>query len=179
MRFVQEGQKLPSPIVEDSLYIKERVDSEMKISSIMSFTFFSWPERSRSRWPYAGPWMLWCRSVCSDSSARMQVLECSQAGPRMLWCRSLNAVMQVHGCANFRDRNTVVESSSTLLKNQSNWLNMWTIIQPLKSFHFWVDPFFKICNKCRTNLAPNVGLEPTTLRFRFSCSNEWKGSPIP
>ena len=93
----------------------------------------------RSRCSDAGPRMVWCRST----DGVMQVHGWCDAGPRMVRCRSTDGAMQVPGCANFRDGNTVVESRSTFGKNQCYRLNMWAIIQPLKSFHFWVDPLFK------------------------------------
>ena len=47
------------------------------------------------------------------------------AGPRMVRCRSMDGAMQVLGCANFRDGNTVMESRSTFGINQCYRLNMW------------------------------------------------------
>ena len=86
---------------------KERVHSEMKISSFIWLTLLIMPivliffrpislacrrgygkvmqVRMAWGWCDAGPWMVWCRSGCSD------------AGPRMFWCRSTDGAMQVHG----------------------------------------------------------------------------------
>ena len=106
-------------------------------------SFFRWPERLRLN--DAGPGglmqvqMFWCRST----DGVMQVHGWCDAGLQMVRCRSTDGAMQVSGCANFGDGNTVVESRNTFGKNQSYRLNMWAIIQPLKSFHFWVDPLFK------------------------------------
>ena len=146
------------------LGLKERVHSEMKISSIMRFNLlimpivliFFQPLSLAGRKGYGKMMqvrMAWCRSRCSDAGPRMvwcrstdgvmQVHGWCDAGPRMVRCRSSDGAMQVPGCANFRNGNSVGESRNTFEKNPCYRLNVWAIIQPLPSFHFWVDPLFK------------------------------------
>ena len=98
----------------------------------------------------------WCDA---GPDVLIQVLECSDAGPRMVRCRSLDVAIQVLGCANFRNGNSVGERRNTFEKNRCYRLNVWAIIHPLTSFHFWVDPLFKggVLNKIFENkLCRNI-----------------------
>ena len=76
-------------------------------------SFFSWLERLR--WNNAGTdgrmqvRIVWYRS----SNVLMKVRGCCDEGPRMLQCRFSDALIQVPGCANLRDGNTIGERRST------------------------------------------------------------------
>ena len=99
-----------------------------------------------SGWPDAGldgvmQVPRWCDA---GLDVLMQVLGWCDAGPRIVRCRSSDGAMQVPGCANFRNGNSVGESRNTFEKNQCYRLNVWAIIQPLPCFHFWVDPLFNV-----------------------------------
>ena len=79
-------------------------------------------------------------------------------------------------CEVLKSKNVVYVPNYNVINSYSPFLiyfSITTLLQLGVYFRFDIRRKWKERKKEKKNLSPNVGLEPTTLRLRVSCSTDW------